>query len=328
MALTAIPASTVIRFTDNEWNGQSIGAGGIFNTGEGFVQWTAPVEGVTAGTVVIIGSASDVGLITSTTDGSTAIGTVTGTLNLNAADETLYAYQGTELRASGFLSVIATHTADSVLETGLSGSQLIYLTADVDIAAYVGSRSGQTAFSGYLALIADTGNIANWVSQDTAANDSFDGNAPDVPFDGSIFTTALGGNTFATWIASYPAVGLLTGPNDDFDNDGLDNVVENILGSNPAISNVGLTTVSGTATSVTFRHDRADSPATDLTPIYEWSTDLATWYPSGVGGSVTVTIGAPAVITNGSPNDLVEVTASVTSGTASTLFVRLKVTNP
>ena len=135
-------------------------------------------------------------------------------------------------------------------------------------------------------------------------------------------------NTYASWISGYPAVGGLTGPNDDFDGDGLDNMVENILGSSPAASNAGLSTVSGTATSVTFRHSRADAPASDLSAAYEWSADLTTWYPSGPGGAVTVTIGAPTVITDGTPNDLVEVTASVSSGTAAKLFVRLKVTNP
>jgi hypothetical protein len=38
-----------------------------------------------------------------------------------------------------------------------------------------------------------------------------------------------------------------------------------------------------------------------------------------------VNIGAPVVINNGSPNDIVQVTATVTNGSTTKLFVRLKV---
>ena len=134
-------------------------------------------------------------------------------------------------------------------------------------------------------------------------------------------------NTFSTWISGFN-VDAETGILGDYDKDGLSNALENIFGSSPEVSNTGITQVSGTATSVTFRHNRADAPVSDLTPSYQWSTDLINWYPSGMGGGITVTIGAPVVITNGSPNDLVEVTATVTSGTTAKLFVRLKVTNP
>lgn len=133
-------------------------------------------------------------------------------------------------------------------------------------------------------------------------------------------------NTLASWISGF-SVGAETGVNGDFDKDGLSNAVENILGSNPSVSNTGITVVSGTATSLVFRHNRSTTPASDLTPSYEWSTDLATWYPAGTGGGVTVSI-TPVVITPGGPTDLVEVTASVVSGTAGKLFCRLKVTNP
>lgn len=135
------------------------------------------------------------------------------------------------------------------------------------------------------------------------------------------------GDTFANWIDNYP-VGLLNGVDDDFDQDNLDNAIENILGTNPTVFSPGFTTISGTATSVTFQHTLADAPVSNLTPTYEWSTDLATWYPSGPGGGITVVFGPPTVITPGSPSDLIEVTATVTSGTTSQLFARLKVTNP
>jgi hypothetical protein len=132
------------------------------------------------------------------------------------------------------------------------------------------------------------------------------------------------GNTFATWISGF-SVGSLTGFNDDFDNDGLDNALENILGSSPAVSNTGLSAVSVSTSSLIFRHTRNSSPATDLTPAYEWSTDLAIWNASGApAGGTTVTFGIPVSI-NAGPPELVEVTATVTGAPATRVFARLKV---
>jgi hypothetical protein len=318
VALSPIAETDLILFTDNEWNGEQVGSGGQFNTGEGFITWTPPAGGVAPGTIVTLNSLS-------TSGRSANLGSITavsGSMNFGGSDETLYAYQGSLQTATGVIAVIATHTADSTAGTGLTPSHIVYLPDDVDIAAYTGSRSNQPAFADYLAAIGDTAN--NWITQDGSGDQSNDGTAPDVPFSTTPFTLGTG-DSFASWIAGYPAVGGLNGPNDDFDNDGLDNMVENILGSDPSVANAGLNTVSGTATSVTFRHTRADSPATDLTATYEWSADLATWYPSGPGGGITVTIGAPVVINNGSPNDIVEVTATVTNGSTTKLFVRLKV---
>jgi hypothetical protein len=134
-------------------------------------------------------------------------------------------------------------------------------------------------------------------------------------------------NTFTSWIGAF-SVGTETGVKGDFDKDGLSNAVENILGSNPSASNTGLTGVSSTANSVTFQHTRSASPASDLTPGYEWSTDLASWFPAGgSNGSVTVTFGTPSVVAAGPP-ELIQVTATATGGTVGTLFARLKVTHP
>lgn len=137
------------------------------------------------------------------------------------------------------------------------------------------------------------------------------------------------GNNFADWIDGFE-VGLLTGFNDDFDNDGLDNALENILGSSPAVANEGLTAVSVSAGSLKFRHTLAAEAdiADDLTYDYEWSVDLANWNASGAeAGGTTVTFGLPEVITaglDGAP-DLVEVTATVSGTAASKVFARLRV---
>jgi hypothetical protein len=141
----------------------------------------------------------------------------------------------------------------------------------------------------------------------------------------SLVQTGTVGNTFASWIGGF-SVGGLTGPDDDFDQDGLANAVENLLGTSPEVFNSGLTNVSSTGGSLVFRHTRGTTPATDLTGSYEWATDLGTWHASGVpSGGTTVTFAPPVVITPGIP-DLVEVTATVAGTPASKVFARFKAT--
>ena len=136
-------------------------------------------------------------------------------------------------------------------------------------------------------------------------------------------------NTYATWIAGFPQVGTFTGFNDDFDQDGLDNGVEQFLGSNPSVANQGLTQVSSTFGSVQFSHSRTNSLATDVAIAYEWSTNLQDWFASGAtspgGLSVLITTQTTTDLT-APANDTITVNATPTSGTTTKLFVRLKAT--
>lgn len=236
VALTPIAEGTVIRFTDNEWNGQPFATTGVFNTGEGFLSWTAPTGGVPVGTVVTINNAAGATPTASNVFdifGSTPYGTVSGSVNLNITLESLYAYQGTQLHASGFLSVIANHTGDSVVGTGLSASQTIYLTTGTRIGAYKSARTTQTSFANYLPLIADVTN--NWDKQTAlvspSTDTSTDGVTPDVPFDYTVFSLAAPtGTLYSSWAstntgsASSPVTG-------DHDNDGVSNGLEYFMGA-------------------------------------------------------------------------------------------------
>lgn len=125
----------------------------------------------------------------------------------------------------------------------------------------------------------------------------------------------------ATWISGYTfAPGADTSATGDADGDGISNLVENVLGTAPNAASSGLTQIGGTGTSVTFSHPLNAELASDVTYSYQWSTDLAEWKSSGqsnTGGiATTITAGAPV-------SGVVTVTASVTTGTASKLFVRL-----
>ncbi len=136
-----------------------------------------------------------------------------------------------------------------------------------------------------------------------------------------------GSASFANWISEFSVDGQ-TAPNGDFDHDGLGNAVENILGTNPAVPSAGLAIVAETANALTFRHTRSTSPAEDIVPAYEWSTDMIHWHPDGGSSAgLTVSFGTPAVIHTGSP-ETIHVTATASGGTTTNLFVRLKASAP
>ncbi len=138
-------------------------------------------------------------------------------------------------------------------------------------------------------------------------------------------TNVLPDDDFAAWIGGFE-VGLLTGFNDDFDNDGLANALENILGSDPSAANQGISLVSASGGDLVFQHTLNATPASDLDASYEWSTDLATWYDDGASdGGTTVSFGAPVEIAPGPPA-LVEVIATVSGTPPGKVFARLKVT--
>ena len=154
VATTDIPAGEIIFFTDEEWD-DSIDA---FGTGERDITWTAPAEGLVAGEVVIISNLNESGPII--TGGGTVV--EDGATGLNAAGETLYAYQGAVVRQPvTFLAAVANHTGDSILNTGLTpGVDALFLDDDADYGEYTAFRSGQATIADYAPIIADIS--SNW----------------------------------------------------------------------------------------------------------------------------------------------------------------------
>jgi hypothetical protein len=127
-------------------------------------------------------------------------------------------------------------------------------------------------------------------------------------------------NTYANWIGGYN-VGALTGFEDDFDKDGIENGVENLLGTDPSVANGGLNTVSSNATVTSFRHSTNANAASDIMPRYQWSKDLVSWTDSGVaaGGTTVTFVAQPNTPAPGTTNVI-----ATTTGTAATkLFYRL-----
>ncbi|MCY7274215.1 MAG: hypothetical protein LH702_10845, partial [Phormidesmis sp. CAN_BIN44] len=193
VSLTDNPDGETIYFEDNEWNGT-----GFVDTNESAFSWTSTTS-IAAGTIVRI---DNIGTGTISTNIGTVTTPVTGrgtNRGLAASDEVLYAYQGTPGAPTTFITAVAnggfnTTTNGLLTGTGLTaGTTALDLSTvddDADIGAYNGARSGQTSFSGYLALI---NNAANWQTQDGTGDQSADGVSPDVPFSANAFTLGTGG---------------------------------------------------------------------------------------------------------------------------------------
>jgi hypothetical protein len=135
---------------------------------------------------------------------------------------------------------------------------------------------------------------------------------------------AGGGNTYASWIGGFTGLNGLTGFNDDADFDGLDNGLENFLGTAPNAGNAGLSAGPLSGTTFTFTHPQNATPASDVSaPVYTWSTDLLSWNASGASdGDITVTL-TPS--TNMPTAGTTTVTATVTGAVPPKLFIRLGV---
>ncbi|WP_376088599.1 ExeM/NucH family extracellular endonuclease [Roseomonas sp. CCTCC AB2023176] len=177
VAVDEIPAGTVIRFQDNEYNGTA------FNTGEGSTTWTSPASAIPAGTVIEFTATSDAA------SRSASLGSLSGgTLSLSATAETVYAFVGTsETAPTTFLAAITNAgsftTGDGPLTgTGLTaGVNAVALPAGTDVAAYLPSVGG-TAFATRDAALTVLNDAANWIRQDGAGDQDADGTTPDAPF--------------------------------------------------------------------------------------------------------------------------------------------------
>jgi hypothetical protein len=137
------------------------------------------------------------------------------------------------------------------------------------------------------------------------------------------------GGDFAEWIAGFPAVGTETGVNADPDRDGLANAIEQVLGTRPDEASQGLREIARVGGVFRFRHSRNNSPASDISASYEWSTDLVSWHASGEAnaGGVTASIGSTVITDEVAPlNDEVEVSLTIEAGSAARAFIRLKAT--
>ncbi|RDJ20837.1 fused nuclease/metallophosphatase/5'-nucleotidase/calcium-binding protein, partial [Bosea caraganae] len=188
VAVDAIPAGTVLRFSDNEWNGLPVGAGGAFNTGEGSLTWTNTGAEIPAGTVVEIHDLINAGLR------GVNLGTINNsTSDLNVSGESIFAFIGTsETAPTTFLAAVTSNnggfngaTTSGLLDgTGLVAGQTALVlprTDAADVAAFDPALGGSTFATRDAALLAFN-STGNWLAQSGTGNQDNDGVGPDAPF--------------------------------------------------------------------------------------------------------------------------------------------------
>jgi hypothetical protein len=161
VVLADISASTTIYFSDDELDG----TGSFVDSNEGNLQWVTPASTLTAGTVVIFtdtdnGSNLNFGVSTGTLS---YVGS--GTVNLSASGDALFAYLGTDQdNPTTFLAGTQIGTLSDfygdLTGSGLTiGSTFIQwaTSGTPDGGKYIGPKFGQSSFSNYLTLLNNTG---------------------------------------------------------------------------------------------------------------------------------------------------------------------------
>lgn len=233
-----------------------------------------------------------------------------------------------------YQTIKAAYSGDSLAAINVAGTGR-FLTFDLSSAG-IGTLNPNTTY--YIEITTELGDpFIEWngTSVDSYAGGSAFGGTTTAVIDGSYAAmtgdrafhadlTALAGpaNTYASWIAGYPAVGALTGFNDDADGDGIENGLENLFGTNPAVSSQGIVQVARSGNTITFQHPASTSPASDVTAAYVWSTDLTTFHADGASAG-GITVGFSANPNTPAPGTTT-VTATVTGTMPSGLFVSLK----
>ena len=233
IVIDAIPAGAVIRFSDNEWNGNAIGGTppGAFNTGEGGSTWTNGATELPAGTVIELLHTSSAGSRVAN------IGTISGgTISLGSSGELIFSFVGTdENTPTTFLAAVTNNnggfsgatTSGLLGGTGLTaGSTALVLpgTGGADVAAYNPTLGG-SSFATRDAALTAFNTTANWVAQDASSDQDADGTVPDAPFltdpqspiAGVIFTIPGPADTTAPTLSSSSpaddATGVAAGAN-------------------------------------------------------------------------------------------------------------------
>jgi predicted extracellular nuclease/2',3'-cyclic-nucleotide 2'-phosphodiesterase (5'-nucleotidase family) len=188
IAVDAIPAGTVIRFSDNEWNGMAPGAGGAFNTGEGSLTWTNDGAEIPAGTLVELHDLSEPDLR------GASVGTVSGgSVALGNSGESIFAFVGeSETAPTTFLAAVTNNnggftgatTSGLLAGTGLvAGETAVVLprTDGADVAAFDPALGGSSFVTREAALAAINA-TGNWIAQSGSGNQDADDIVPDAPF--------------------------------------------------------------------------------------------------------------------------------------------------
>jgi fibronectin-binding autotransporter adhesin len=190
------------------------------------------------------------------------------------------------------------------------------------------------------APLVDTKVSANWAAAglvDLATTGIFLGNAfnsnVDAPTEGGTWSGTItltydlpsSGSAYAAWALINAPTGS---PADDFDNDGVPNAVEFVLGGGKAANDLGkLPTAASSGGNLSFSFVRdQDSIEPSTTVEIQVGTDLATWPSTYSVGANSAGSSVGVTVTKDTPNaGLDTVTVSVPQGLDPKRFARLKV---
>ena len=241
-----------------------------------------------------------------------------GTLNLLGANT----YTGATTVTAGTLALVG-GSQTSVITVGSGAFLGFTLGSPTSSTALVNLTAGAVKITGTPTLPSYTLMTASSITGTPALSPSIPGYALVVDGGNTLKLNAVAvGNTYSDWLTTNaPATGFAT----DSDNDGVSNGVENVLGTNPNAYSAGLTQVSASTGSATFKHMLNPTIASDVTYGYQWSTNLVEWKASTEtnAGGTTATI-APSAPDAG----VVTVTTTINSGPSGKLFLRLRANQP
>lgn len=143
-------------------------------------------------------------------------------------------------------------------------------------------------------------------------------------------TAPVGG--YAGWIDGFfenETDPLIIGFTADPDKDGIANGIEALSGGDPSVPGSFVTSeLTKTGNQFTFLYPQDKEVPAGVTADYEWSTNMVDWQASGVAsGGVNVTLVDGLFDDTDTQVDIYQVTATVTAGTPTKVFVRVLAVN-
>ncbi|MEO7100191.1 MAG: autotransporter-associated beta strand repeat-containing protein [Luteolibacter sp.] len=139
-----------------------------------------------------------------------------------------------------------------------------------------------------------------------------------------VLSLQVASSGFGGWITGFGLAVADQDPTDDPDGDGINNLMEYVLGGNPSTTDGSIKpTGSKVGTDYVFTFKRSDLSEADTTQTVEYGNDLTVWGSYTIGASPGV---SPVSIVEDSPTaDLDTVTVTIPTASATKFFARLKV---
>ncbi len=291
-----------------------------------------------AANITLSGAIGGVGGFDKTGAGTlTLSGTNTYAGNTNVNEGTL-AISGDQ---SASLGTVAVASGATLAGTGSIGGSVSIASGGRQAFALAATAGAQTTRQITGALSMDSGSVIDLTAAGTVANGVYvlataaggitglpgTVNLPEgVPGTLSVSENSLvltvGSSGYASWASTNGLTsGVNDGPTQDPDADGVENLLEFVLGGLPLTPNTGiLPTLNASGTDFVFTFNRSDESEAEVTLTFQHSPDLATWTPVAVGASSNLP--TVSVAENGAAADTITVT--VPKGSNTKLFGRIQ----